>query len=503
MKRSGKKQAPLTSSASGGLRTAFFRSGERRFSGYVTDTGDPSRKFSVEILVDGYPVRVIRADAFVHELIGEQIGDGYYGFSYSLQDAAVSDSAVVEARLANLGTAVGMPIALARPSDKVPQISGPATVRWLGGLRFSGWIAGREGSAIANVHVDGTLITRVRASAWSHVGTSEDDARAVRAFDFHLPERFADGGVHQLALLDDVGKNIGGNPLFFMAYPDGLREAVAGRGVSDEERLRAQLFDQLLPMSVPFSQYQGWRERFPILSGPSRALRGAVITVGPGAMDDTLESLHEQTHDDWIAASLPQTSRADRLASRPRARAFLENDGADCEFVVFALAGTLFAPSALQRIAAAFAEFQNAQAVYADLDLQSGDGSVWPLAFPAFDYERMLEQGYCAYLFALRRSTAERSLKAGASNLYRLFNSVLDDGSASHSDIVHLPGPLATLPGFDKTAAGAALAAAGSAHLQRKGIRAQATQRPGGVLPAVQITRTFDRLSHHHRHSHA
>jgi O-antigen biosynthesis protein len=492
VKRSGKKQAQLTSPASGGLRTAFFRSGERRFSGYVMDPADPSRKFSVEILVDGYPVRVIRADAFVHELIEKQIGDGYYGFSYSLQDAAVSDSAVVEARLANLGTAVGMPIALARPSDKVPQISGPATVRWLGGLRFSGWIAGREGSAIANVHVDGTLITRVRASAWSHVGTSEDDARAVRAFDFHLPERFADGGVHQLALLDDLGENIGGNPLSFMTYPDGLCEAVAGRGVSDEERLRAQLFDQLLPMSVPFSQYQSWRERFPILSGPSRALRGAVITVGPGAMDDTLESLHEQTHDDWIAASLPQTSEPTGLQA-DLARAFLENDGADCEFVVFALAGTLFAPSALQRIAGAFTEYQNALAVYADLDLQSDDGSVWPLAFPAFDYERMLEQGYCAYLFALRRSCAARLLKVGASNLYRLFNSVLDDGSTSHSDIVHLPGPLGTLPGFDKTAAGAALAAAGSAHLQHKGIKVHVTQRPGGVLPAVQITRTFER----------
>jgi len=489
MKRPRQRLERSTAVTNQRFRTAFHRSGERKFSGFVLDSDDPSRKFAVEILVDGYPVRVVRADALVHDLIGERIGNGCYGFSCSLDETAVGDSAVVEARLANLGTAVGLPITLARASDTTPQISEPGSVRWLGGLRFSGWIAGRDEFAMANVLVDGTLVTRVRALAWNHVGTSEQDARAVRAFDFHLPERFADGTIHQLVLLDDSGENIGGAPLFFIAYPDGLREAVASRGVSQEEQLRAQLFDQLLPMSLPFSQYQGWREKFGVLPGPFVALRGAVIMVGPGAMDDTLESLHAQFHDGWIAASLPQTSEPTGLQA-DMARAFLETDGADCDFVIFTLAGTLFAPSALQRIAAAFAEFEKARAVYADLELQSEDGAVWPLAFPAFDYERMLEQGYCAHLFALRRASALRSLEAGASNLYRLLNSILDDGSAA--DIVHVPGPLATLPEFDKTAAGAALAVATSAHLQQKDIEAQVTQCTGGVLPAVQITRTFE-----------
>ncbi len=489
MKRPRQRSERSTSVANQGLRTEFHRSGERKFSGFVLDSGDLCRKFAVEIMVDGYPVRVVRADSLVHDLVGERIGDGCYGFSLSLDDGAVSDSAVVEARLANLGTAVGLPIALARASDTPPQISGPGSVRWLGGLRFSGWIGGREEFAMANILVDGTLVTRVRALAWNHVGTSEQDARAVRAFDFHLPERFANGTIHQLLMLDDSGENIGGAPLFFIAYPDGLREAVAGRGVSQEEQLRAQLFDQLLPMSVPFSQYQGWRERFGILPGPSLALRGAVIMVGPGAMDETLESLHAQFHNDWIAASLPQTSEPTGLQV-DMAREFLETDGANCDFVVFTLAGTLFAPSALQRIAAAFANFEKARAVYADLELQSEDGAVWPLAFPAFDYERMLEQGYCAHLFALRRSSALQSLEAGASNLYRLFNSILDDGSAA--DIVHVPGPLATLPAFDRTAAGVALAVATSAHLRQKDTEAQVTQRTGGILPAVQITRIFE-----------
>jgi GT2 family glycosyltransferase len=107
----------------------------------------------------------------------------------------------------------------------------------------------------------------------------------------------------------------------------------------------------------------------------------------------------------------------------------------------------------------------------------------------------MLEQGYCAYLFALRRAAAERSLQAGASNLYRIFNSILDDRLVSHRDIVHLPGSLGTLPEFDKAAAGSTLTAATSEHLQRRGITAEATPQPGGMLCAVQITRIHHRVA--------
>ena len=488
---SSKRQDRVVPFSREGLRTSFYRSSERSFSGYVVNPDGPWQKFSVEILIDGFPFRVIRADALVHELLREQIGDGCYGFTCALPNVVVTDNAVVEARLANLGTAVGTPITLALAPDQASPPPAPGSLRWLGGLRFSGWITHRDDCPIANVHVDGILIARVRATAWTHVATSGEDARAVRAVDFHLPERFADGKVHQLTINDDAAETIGGDPLVFIAYPDGLRAAVATQGITAEERLRAELFDQLLPMSVPLSNYLNWRERFSNFSGPPVALRGAVILAGPGAMDDTLESLQEQTHSEWVAALLPQTFEPADLHTE-LAQAFLDGDGADRDFVVFALAGTLFAPSALQRIASAFAEFTNAQAVYTDIDIHSDDGSVWPLALPAFDYERMLEQGYCAHLFALRRDAAKRALDSGAANLYRLFNSILDDASTSYSDIIHLPGPLATLPEFDKATAARALAAAGREHLKNRGIAAKATVTSAGVLPAVHIKRIFE-----------
>lgn len=462
------------------------------------DTDNLSQRFTVEILVDGYLVHVIRSDAHVIQLMNEHVGDGCYGFSYTLQDGMASNCGVVEARVANLSTVVGGPIVLSKSNsseDASQHLDRAATIRWLGGLRFSGWLSGQQQeAATANIVVDGTLIMRVHASTWSHIGTSEADARAVRAFDFYLPKKFADGNVHQLVMIDDVGEDLCEGQLAFIAYADGLREAITSHGLSQQEGLRAQLLDQILPMSVPFSHYQQWRERFPVLLGPPPPLTGAVIMVGTGSTLRTLASLDEQTHERWVAASLPPIR--DPFSFRPEeAQQFLTSEGAACDFVVFTLAGTLFVPSALQQIGGAFADFPGARVVYPDLELQSEDGSVWPLAFPAFDYERVLEQGYCGYLFAMRRDTAKRSLTAGAKNLYRLFNSVLDDGTAAFTSILHLPSSLATLPKLDKNAARQALTAAASEHLERRGIRAQATFHCAGILPAVHIKRACDRVS--------
>jgi GT2 family glycosyltransferase len=478
----------LNASSTSGLWTAFGRSDEGGFLGFVVDPDNLCQRFVVEILVDGHPVRVLRSDARSQQLINEHVGDGCYGFSCTLK--VIGDGTVVEARLANVGTPVGAPIALSDCAEEISQGSSESSIRWLGGLRFTGWFAGDLAEPTGEIVVDGTLVTRVRASTWNHVGTPDGGSCAVRTFNFHLPEKFADGRAHRLIVVDGAGKDIGGGPLSFIAYADGFRETTASLGLSEQEQLRAQLLDRLLPMSVPFSDYQRWKECLPTFCGSPVPLTGAVIMVGSGATEETLTSLNVQTHNEWVAASLPRTQ--DPLGLRPElAQEFLTGEGADCDFIVFALAGTIFGASALHRIANAFIEFPEAQVVYADVDLQSEDGSIWPLAFPAFDYERMLEQGYCAYLFAMRRSASQLSLAAGASSLYRVFNFVLDDATISNNNIVHLPGPLATLPQIDKKGASAALTAATCAHLQQKEVEARAASHAEGLLPSVHITRIY------------
>jgi len=473
------------------LRTAFDRTGPRTFSGHVVNESDPARKFVVDIFVDGYPIKVLRADAYVHELAGAGIGDGSYGFSFSLPEGAISEGSIVEARVANLSDAIGGPIALDRPFAPQPPTSTPGALRWLGGLRFAGWIAGGGELASADILVDGILVARVRASAWSHVGASEEGARAVGAFDFHLPERFADGSVHQLQAVDEKNSGLEGSPVAFLAFANGLSETPLADGASEANRARAELFNQLMPLSTPMSDYQRWRARLPAPPGPLGALRGAVIAVGGGAMAETLASLDEQPPAHWIAASLPPTAEPTGFRDADL-QSFLRGEGAECDFVLFTLSGTVLAPSALARIAGAFEQFGEARAVYGDLDVQSAGGSTWPLAFPSFDYERMLEQGYCAYLFALRRAAALRAPSGEVSNLFRLFNSLLDGKANSALDIVHLPVPLGTLPAFDRGAAAQALANASRAFLRRKGVGATVTTCRGGSFPAARVARSIE-----------
>ena len=92
-------------------------------------------------------------------------------------------------------------------------------------------------------------------------GSSEEDARPVRAFDFHLPEQFADGGIHRVAVTGDHGENLQGSPLVFVAFANEIGKSVSGSGESEQGRTRAELLDRLVPMSIPFSDYQAWRAR--------------------------------------------------------------------------------------------------------------------------------------------------------------------------------------------------------------------------------------------------
>ena len=68
----------------GQLCLAFERTDEAGFSGFIYDPNDLSRRFVVELLLDGIALRLARAEAYVPELASELIGDGCYGFSFVL-----------------------------------------------------------------------------------------------------------------------------------------------------------------------------------------------------------------------------------------------------------------------------------------------------------------------------------------------------------------------------------------------------------------------------------
>jgi O-antigen biosynthesis protein len=480
-------QKPLLSD---GLETSLQWTHDRMFSGFVFDAADPGRTFVVELLIGGYPVKCGRAADYVDALAARGIGDGCYGFSFSLADDALHDEAVVEARIANLATAVGEPIVIRDGAAFGALLSShgpaPGAVRWLGGLRFSGWLA--DGSEpIVDILVDGESVSQVRASGWAQIGDAED-ARAVRAFDVHLPQQFADGSARRAAIMNLKGEHLEGSPVSFVASFETNNRTGGNPAAAHMEALGAGMVDRAVPMSIPFAHYRAWRRHLTEPTADGDGLKAAVILVGTGDTDATLKSLEAQCHPDWVAASLPET--ADFAGFHiDAAREFLAGDAAEAEFVIFLLAGARLTAAALTRISRAFTRSERADAVYGDVDIAAADASLWPMAFPAFDYERMLEQGYCGHVFALRRAAAQRVIAGGAGNLYRVFNSFLDDGSKSTENIVHLPGAIATLPSIDLDAAARALASATQDHLKQRGADALVTPHRGCVLPAVRIAR--------------
>jgi GT2 family glycosyltransferase len=484
-KRAGRKGSLSAGTA---LRSSFYRLGDQTFAGFVADPDDLGRKFVVELWVDGQANKITRADAYVHELAHEQFGDGCYGFSFTLGDDMMADSVAVEARLANVGTTVGAPIWVRSAGPLSPEPSGSGRVRWLGGLRFGGWIRAQRDDIVVNAFIEGELVAEAPASGWFHIGENREDAIAVRAFDLHLPERFADGRVHRVQITDQSGLDLPGSPCAFVAFADGLKTALDRIGSLESERLRAEYFDQLFPISIPFSMYERWRSRFPVVAAPSDAIAVAVILVGKGDVDGSLDSLNSQSHPEWFAASLPERSNPVEFDPR-HARQFLESEATSCELVVFGLSGTRFASTALQRFISAFSAFPQAAAAYGDVEIIAADGKVWPIAWPAFDYERMLEQGYCSVLFAMRRQAAERALELEAADLYRLFNVTLDQ-RANEPGIVHIPGALGTLPPIEVGPASHALAAASSAHLRARSVAASVRPSYGVLFPAVHVSRT-------------
>jgi GT2 family glycosyltransferase len=456
--------------------------------GQLHDPADPERRFVVELLLDGAPVALARAD-----LANEDLSDSGHGFTFSIDAVALQSARRAEIRLANSDLVLGPPLPLPPVAASIRAARRAGAVRWLGDLRFSGWLDPvSESAPRVRASIDGENVAQALADLWTPVGEGRD-ARAVRAFDLRLPERFADGRAHFLSVFDESGWELPGGPCFFAAFADELARFLENLGEIDSEKRRGERFDRLIPPSLPFSEFASWRERF-ASSAPApesgAAPKIGVALIGGENAKASLASLEAQQGCEWVAAAL---AGGEGEAAFPNAalREFLDGDAADCETVAFACAGAVFEPAALALLHRALTLFPAAPAVYCDFTILAEDGGEWPVALSAFDYERMLEQGYSARLFALRSSVARAAVSGGADNLYRLFNFTQDrrKGLTAAEAPVHAPGFLARLPRVPVAQAARTLARANEAHLFARGVAARIEPGFGALFPAVHVRR--------------
>ena len=454
--------------------------------GFVADPRDPSTRFAVDIIVDGLPVALLRAQDYVADL---NVADGCYGFTLQLSEGLRARAKWVEARLANSSRLLaGLSNDGAGFSVDVKGRR-PGFVRWAGGLTVSGWLSEDESASppVVKALLHESEVARVGCRSWTHVEAGGSYFIA-RGFELRLPRRLADGRVHTVAVMTEAGIELDGSPCLVFALEDGFAGVIDSFAEIESERVRARFADGLLPQSVPFSELEGWRARFP-LARVENAVMGhvAVVIIGESNLEATVSSLRTQEATSWSAAVLPATTSPVHF-DVGQLRAFLAEEGSTCDLVVVAVSGTRFVPQALGILADTARRFAESVAVYCDVTIEV-DAEEWPLGLPSYDEELFLEQGYCGLLFAVRPVAVEAALSLGCNSLYRLFPALAGSEIGSPRVPVHVPAILAARPWTSPEALRPALLEATSLRLAEQGISAEVTPLLDACSPAVHVRR--------------
>lgn len=470
------------------MRAQVVRSGPRSISGSVYDLQDPLTRFTVELLIDGVPIALARAETFVETLAEAGIGDGSYGFDFVLSSELLFGAKQAQVFLANHSEALAPPLDLEMGTTETIRNRGSGEVAWHGGLLLTGWIE-RPADALADcvrALVDDEVV-EVAADRWHHIGET-GGGRPVPAFALYLPAHLADGRVRRVRVTNGAGVPLRGSPVTILAFPDLLTTAVTSV-YGPEAGLplkRARLFDRLSPRTVPFTDWNAWEMRHQPPAPVRDPIRLVVLLIGdaPDDVASSLASLEEQTGLEWVAAALPSP---DRISfSSGDCLAFLDSEGAGYGGVLAIPAGSILLPGAGIRLGAAIDPARESHFVYGDVAI-GPRGQEVPLPLPAFDYERWLEQGYGSWALGLPLTLAARAARQGAGSLYHLACAAMDSGPAA--DVVHVPGIVTRLVPPDRGSATRHLAEATRDHLQRRNCHARIRPGSGACLPAVHVGR--------------
>ena len=454
------------------------------FDGYAFDIMQLDRRLVIEALADGVPIACARADLYREDLAAQKVGDGCYGFVFACATSLAETADLIEIRVANRDD---LPRAVLPSLSKITIKSDaePGAVDWSGGLRFTGWLRNNgERTPTVYATLDGERIAEAPAARWRHV--AHLPFAPQRGFELILHERFADGRVWSARFHDEEGKELAGSPVTFCAFHGGLVAELARFSDAPGQRPNAELFDRILPNVLPFAAYSSHRTVFSPRPEPGgTALWGVVIVDGEG-IDATLASLEAQSHGHWSCAIAPASDRLSFYCSD--LRDFLHSHAGGAEWALFLAPGAVLGENALARFDEAVRAFPEAALIYADWDLRDYEGRVWPVAHPAMDYERLLEQGYFAGAFALPRLTIAAAIEAGVDSLFRLANFAFDQAEA-RDRAVHLPGSTLVLPAAVFDGAANSLRRATQLHLARRGIAARVERVVQAKTPACRVRR--------------
>lgn len=469
-----------------GLQLSLARTGEREFEGHAFDPETPGRRLVVELLLDGEPAGLQRAETFDPALVkGFPGSDACHGFRFTIEAGLLAHVERLGLRIANLAESPVREIDLSAGTPiEVGRAAG--AVEWPGGLRLTGWVRrpADGGTPLVEAYLDGERIAHARAGGWREVDAG-GAASIEPAFTLTLPRFLADGAARRIEVRQGE-RALPGSPVPILAFADGLEADLSARSAMRDETARARLFDLACPDAVPFALFDAWEARFfPGPAGPRLAKPLAVVAIGDEAAGR--KTLQGNAAPGQVGAILAPDGGPTGYDAGDLVR-FLEGPGASCPVLLVAVAGAVPRPGGAQRLAAALEADPAAEIAYGDVLVEGPDGTKTPLFLAAFDEERCLEQASAGFAFAIKRGTAIKAARRGVADLLRLFLSPLEGGGGLSAHL-HVPGVAILLPPLDLEAMNEALAGATTAHLSQRGIAAEIHTRPEASLPAIRLRR--------------
>ncbi|EKT4452352.1 glycosyltransferase family 2 protein [Pseudomonas putida] len=340
--------------------------------GWAINITQPDQRPVIEIFVDGASVALVRADQ--HEPNAPH-GDQFHGFTVQLRQSVLADANLITAQVANADFLLEGEIRL--PSYPRQEAAAATSQIWhTGGLRVAGW---SWDPVAPNRHVQITFREGERVIAQATCNTHHQ-ALAYRATSDHgfavdLPWELADGKLHVIEVVNDLGQSMPGSPIRLCCWPEGLERLIQLLepssnsapidlvvSLAKEQTLR-------LPKSAGWQHYPQWFDAFQkhdILPAPTTQIKPGLLllTEGDAALEQiSLESLragHDIIHEIAKCSSANLRIGLEQLLK------------AGCECIIPITAGARMANHSLAHMCAVLKD--GSAWAFADCDIEGPQG---------------------------------------------------------------------------------------------------------------------------------
>lgn len=354
--------------------------------GWAMDNTQPEHRPVIEVFIDGASVALGRADKYEPNA---PAGDQYHGFAVQLRQRWLDDAQLITAHIANQSFKLEGQLSLpATPSEDSASIA--SQVWHTGGLRVGGWcwdpkapdrhveVTVREGN-----HVVGLALCNEHNQALAYRSTSD------HGFAIDLPWELADGKVHVLEIVNDLGQQLVGSPIRFCCWPEGVEGLLQRLDPTHDAATLALLTEVAkdqsirLPKSVGWESYPQWFntfQRFDDQSAPILQGKLGLMLISEGIVSleqHTLSSLENYSPAQY---TLAYASAADL---GPALEILIASG---CDRILPVSAGDRLAPFALSHLSALLDD--GSAWAYADCDRDGPSGErTSPWLKPVWDLD--------------------------------------------------------------------------------------------------------------------